>query len=61
MNDNIKPKKAVEVECNKCTWSFWLDALDRSLPKGPFVCYSCKCNDRTQYPNELTNFAQKEE
>lgn len=61
MTDNIRPKKAVEVECNECEWSFWLDALDKSLPNGPFKCYSCKCNDRTFVPKELDNFVQKEE
>lgn len=38
--DDIRPSKTVEVECSVpgCGWSFWVDALDPSLPDGPFLC-----------------------
>ena len=40
MADNIRPRGTVEVDCS-CGWSFWVDALDPSLPDGPFACPSC--------------------
>ena len=40
-NDDIRPTKAVEVQCSKCSWCFWVDALHPALPSGPFVCHKC--------------------
>lgn len=38
--DSIRPRGTVEVRCSKpdCGWSFWVDALDKRLPGGPFLC-----------------------
>lgn len=40
--DTIRPKGTVEVQCVKCGWWYWLDALDKALPDGPFVCPPCE-------------------
>lgn len=41
--DDIRPRGTVEVKCSApdCGWCFWLDALDPSLPDGPFLCWTC--------------------
>ena len=39
--DKIRPRETVEIECEKCNWNFWIEALDPMLPNGPFVCYQC--------------------
>jgi hypothetical protein len=38
--EDIRPKGSVEVHCQGegCQWSWWVDALDPSLPDGPFLC-----------------------
>ena len=38
--DRIRPRGRVEVKCShpSCKWSFWIDALDPRLPRGPFDC-----------------------
>ena len=41
MTDDIRPRKTVEVTCDLCDWSFWVDSLDPSLPEGPFLCDRC--------------------
>lgn len=48
--DDIKPKGTVQVKCQHRAWAqsgpeqtcrseFWVDALDKRLPDGPFFCY----------------------
>lgn len=40
--DNIRSKGTVEVKCGKCGWFYWIGALDKSLPDGPFICFECE-------------------
>jgi hypothetical protein len=42
MKDDIRPRGTVQVQCHKCTWHFWVGALDARLPDGPFECDSCE-------------------
>lgn len=41
MTDNIRPKGTVQVRCS-CGVEYWVDALDPSLPDGPFKCAMCE-------------------
>ncbi len=41
MKDDIRPRGTVEVRCRDCRWFFWVGALDKRLPDGPFVCMTC--------------------
>lgn len=38
----LRPPGTVELECGKCGWFFWVDALHPMLPDGPFVCHTCE-------------------
>jgi hypothetical protein len=38
----LRPSGTVEVVCEKCGCSFWVDALHPTLPNGPFVCVTCE-------------------
>lgn len=41
--DDLRPRGAVAVLCSTpgCSWTLWVDALDPTLPDGPFVCLAC--------------------
>lgn len=51
--DAIRPKKTVEVDCEKCAWSFWLHHSDFRLPDGPFLCSSCDGSDQSVYVQKV--------
>lgn len=45
MEDDIRPKGTVELECSKCHWAHWFDPLHPSVIEasrtGIHVCDSC--------------------
>jgi hypothetical protein len=40
LDDDLRPPGTVTVRCSapRCTWWFWVGALDPRLPDGPFFC-----------------------
>jgi hypothetical protein len=51
MNDDIRPRGTVEVQCSapNCSWRFWLAADHALLPDGPFFCDSCAEHARYEF------------
>lgn len=43
--DDIRSLGSVEVKCVTCGWCFWMNALDKRLPDGPFLCAGCAGKD----------------
>ena len=44
MNDDIRPRRTVELECSKCRWCAWFDPLDERVylaSQGIYVCDQC--------------------
>ena len=58
MSDDLRPRGTVEVECERCGWSFWLDPLDVQLSLvephiNPILCARCSGHETGEKAGEL--------